>query len=58
MDKDQIQGEKIELKPIGKGAFGDIYDQFKGKAMEAFGFLITHEDGDLLGVFYREGSVT
>ena len=55
MDKDQIQGEKIELKPIGKGAFGDIYDQFKGKAMEAFGFLITHEDGDLLGVFYREG---
>lgn len=45
MDKDQIQGEKIELKPIGKGAFGDIYDQFKGKAMEAFGFLITHEIG-------------
>lgn len=44
-----------ELKPIGTGYFGDIYDQFKGKAKEAFDFLIEHQDGDLLGVFHRKG---
>lgn len=37
------------------GNFGPIYRQFKGKAKEAFEFLINHEDGDLLAVFHREG---
>ena len=36
------------------GDFGPIYRQFKGKAKEAFEFLITHENGDLLAVFHRE----
>lgn len=29
----------IEPKPIGKGVFGNIYDQFKGKAKAAIDFL-------------------
>lgn len=43
------------LKPIGKGAFGNIYDQFKGKAKEAFAFLREKGSGDALGVFHRNG---
>ena len=42
-------------QPIGKGVFGNIYDQFKGKVKEAFEFLIKHKSGDLLGVFHRDG---
>ena len=53
MDEDNKTND--EPKPIGTGCFGDIYDQFKGKAKEAFYFLIEHQDGDLLGVFHREG---
>ena len=52
MDKDNKTIE--ELKPIGIGVFGEIYDQFKGKAKEAFDFLIEHQCGDLLGVFHRD----
>jgi len=37
------------------GDFGPIYRQFERKPKEAFEFLITHEDGDLLAVFHREG---
>lgn len=44
----------MDIQPIGVGYFGNIYDQFRGKVKEAFDFLITHEDGDLLGVFHRE----
>ena len=43
-----------EPQPIGKGFFGNIYDQFKGKIKEAFDFLISHKEGDLLGVFHRD----
>ena len=53
--EDIILKEEFEPKPIGVGVFGNIYDQFKGKAKEAFDFLVTHQSGDLLGVFYREG---
>lgn len=28
--------ENEEIKPIGKGIFGNIYDQFKGKVKAAF----------------------
>lgn len=51
MEKDN----DLAFKPIGTGVFGNIYDQFKGKAIEAFEFLIAHEEGDLLGVFHRDG---
>ncbi len=47
--------EGSEPQPIGRGFFGNIYDQFKGKVKEAFDFLISHREGDLLGVFHRDG---
>ena len=53
----EVKGEREksgELKPIGKGKFGNIYDQFKGKAKEALAFLKEKKEGDLLGVFHRE----
>lgn len=43
-----------EIKPIGKGIFRNIYDQFKGKVKAAFDSLIKHKSGDLLGVFHSE----
>ena len=42
------------MQPIGRGVFGDIYDQFKGKVKEAFDFLISQKSGDLLSVFHRD----
>ena len=44
-----------DIQPIGHGAFGDIYDQFKGKVRDAIEFLRSHESGDLLGVSHRDG---
>ena len=43
-----------EPQSIGKGAFGNIYDQFKGKVKEALAFIMKHKSGDLLGVFHRD----
>ncbi len=43
-----------EPQPIGKGFFGNIYDQFKGKVKAALDFLLKHREGDLLGVFHRD----
>ena len=43
-----------DLKPIGVGYFGEIYDQFRGRVKEAFDFLIARQSGDLLGVFYND----
>ena len=51
---EEDRGEKENLQPIGKGTFGNIYNQFKGKVKEAFNFLISHKSGDLLGVFHRD----
>lgn len=44
-----------KLKPIGKGSFGDVYNQFQGNAQEAFAFLKEKRSGDVLGVFRRDG---
>ena len=44
-----------EPKPIGHGFFGNVYNQFKGKVMQAVKFLTKHGSGDLLGVFHRNG---
>ena len=54
VDAESAESITDEIKPIGKGAFGDIYDAFKGKVKEAFDFLLKHKEGDLLGVFHRE----
>ena len=43
-----------DIKPVGTGDFGDIYDQFKGKPKEAVDFLMKKRSGDLKGVFNRE----
>ena len=51
---EEDRGEEENLQPIGQGAFGNIYNQFKGKVKEAFNFLISHKSGDLLGVFHRD----
>ena len=42
-----------EPKPIGRSTFGSVYNQFKGKVLQAVNFLVNHESGDLLGVFHR-----
>lgn len=43
-----------EPKPIGRSTFGSVYNQFKGKVLQAVKFLVNHESGDLLGVFHRK----
>lgn len=51
----EVETPTIEdAEPIGTGAFGNIYNQFKGKVNEAFNFLLSHKSGDLLGVFHRD----
>ena len=42
-----------EPKPIGRSTFGSVYNQFKGKVLQAVKFLANHKSGDLLGVFHR-----
>lgn len=44
-----------EPQPIGKGNFGYIYDQFKGKIKDAVNFLFKKRSGEAKGVFYRDG---
>ncbi len=43
-----------EPQPIGRSTFGSVYNQFKGKVLQAVKFLTNHESGDLLGVFHRK----
>lgn len=44
------QGVKYsDIKPIGQGYFGNIYDQFKGKPKEAIEFLMQIKDGEAIG---------
>ncbi len=45
--------ESSEVKPVGEGVFGKIYDQFRGRAKDAINFLLKNKGGDLLGVFNR-----
>ena len=57
VDRGEIEVETPiieDAEPIGTGAFGNIYNQFKGKVKEAFNFLMHHKSGDLLGVFHRD----
>lgn len=42
------------LRPIGNGYFGEIYDDFKGRAEDAAEFLEMRRGGDILGVFHRD----
>jgi hypothetical protein len=46
--------ETVDIQPVGKGQFGNIYDQFKGKAKEAIAFLMEKKEGEAIGVFHRD----
>ena len=50
----QNEQEIEDIQPIGKGVFGNIYDQFRGKVKEAFDFLFSKKEGYLKGVFHRD----
>ena len=45
--------EDRDIKPIGEGAFGPIYDQFKGKPQEAIEFLLAIKRGEAIGALYH-----
>lgn len=45
--------ENEEIKPIGKGVFGNIYDQFKGKAKSAINFLRKIKSGEAAGALHH-----
>ena len=56
--KEQEEKERAiesEPKPIGKGIFGNIYNQFKGKAKEAVDFLMKKKDGVAKGALHYKG---
>ena len=48
------EGASGEIKPIGKGPFGNIYDQFRGKVKEAINFLRNIRDGEAIGALYHK----
>ena len=54
-ETDVEQGEEAneEIKPIGKGIFGNIYDQFKGKAKSAINFLRKIKSGEAVGALHH-----
>lgn len=41
-------------QPIGCGSFGNIYDQFRGKAKEAVCFLLTIKSGEALAALRHD----
>lgn len=43
-----------EPAPIGNGAFGPIYDQFRGKAKEAIDFLTRKKAGEAVGALHHK----
>lgn len=43
-----------DIHPIGHGAFGDIYDQFKGKPQEAIEFLSEKQSGEAIGALHHK----
>ena len=49
-----VETESIEPQPIGVGAFGEIYDQFKGKAKEAIDFLTKKKGGEAIGALHHK----
>ncbi len=46
--------EDAEIKPIGRGVFGNIYDQFRGKAKEAIDFLRRRKEGEAVGALHHK----
>lgn len=48
------EGASGEVRPIGKGAFGNIYDQFKGKFKEAITFLKRIKEGEAIAAIHHK----
>lgn len=46
--------QNTDPQPIGKGMFGNIYDQFKGKPNEAIKFLSEKKDGEAVGALHHK----
>ena len=46
--------ESMEVKPIGVGEFGEIYDQFKGDVQGAIAFLLNKKSGEAIGALYHK----
>jgi len=42
------------VQPVGHGAFGDIYDQFRGKPQEAIFFLSQKRGGEAVGALHHK----
>ncbi len=51
---ESYKSEESEIKPVGKGVFGDIYEDFKGRIKDAVKFLYKAKSGETRGVFNRE----
>jgi len=53
-DLREVKTSNTYIQPIGHGAFGDIYDQFKGKAQEAIAFLTEKQGGEAIGALHHK----
>ena len=51
---DEENKSNNEPQPIGCGAFGSIYDQFRGKANEAVRFLMKIKNGEALAALHHD----
>lgn len=48
------ESDSEDVVPIGKGAFGDIYDQFRGKPQEAIRHLMKVQGGEAVGALHHK----
>jgi len=48
------KGVAAEIKPVGVGAFGNIYNQFRGKAKAAIEFLKKVRGGEAVGALHHK----
>jgi len=46
--------EENDIRSVGSGDFGEIYDQFKGKAREAIQFLLKKRSGEATGALHHK----
>ena len=53
-DTTKATEEINEPQPIGVGAFGNIYNQFIGKAKEAIRFLLGKKSGEAIGALHHK----
>gem|GEM_PF-4651041 len=53
-DIGKIEENGVGFQPVGHGAFGDIYDQFRGNAKEAIEFLSEKQGGEAIGALHHK----